>query len=185
MAIQINGNGTITGISAGGLPAGSVTSATLAANAGGKILQVKQALKTDVQAITSTSFTDISGLSLDITPSSSSNKILVSYTVTVGHDTQTQNTIQLVRQVSSSDTVIHPVAYNQGTSIQFFGGSNAGWDRGVMSYQILDTPSTTSVVNYRLRTYIYSSSYNQYINRCGNSTNATGTSTLTVMEVAA
>ena len=30
MAIQINGNGTITGISAGGLPAGSVTTATLA-----------------------------------------------------------------------------------------------------------------------------------------------------------
>ncbi len=30
MAIQINGNGTITGISSGGLPAGSVTTATLA-----------------------------------------------------------------------------------------------------------------------------------------------------------
>ena len=30
MAITINGNGTITGISSGGLPAGSVTSATLA-----------------------------------------------------------------------------------------------------------------------------------------------------------
>ena len=30
MAIQINGNGTITGISSGGLPAGSVTSATQA-----------------------------------------------------------------------------------------------------------------------------------------------------------
>jgi hypothetical protein len=30
MAIQINGNGTITGISSGGLPAGSITSATLA-----------------------------------------------------------------------------------------------------------------------------------------------------------
>jgi len=30
MAIQINGSGTITGISSGGLPAGSVTSATLA-----------------------------------------------------------------------------------------------------------------------------------------------------------
>ena len=185
MAITINGSGTITGISAGGLPAGSVTSATLADGVGGKILQVKQALKTDVQAITSTSFTDISGLSLDITPSSSSNKILVSYTVTVGHDTHTQNTLQLVRQVSSSDTVIHPVAYNQGTSIQFFGSSNAGWDRGVMSYQILDTPSTTSVVNYRLRTYIYSASYIQYVNRCHNSTNNTGSSTLTVMEISA
>ena len=33
MAIQINGNGTITGISAGGLPAGTVTSATLASGA--------------------------------------------------------------------------------------------------------------------------------------------------------
>ena len=30
MAITINGNGTITGLSAGGLPTGSVTSATLA-----------------------------------------------------------------------------------------------------------------------------------------------------------
>ena len=39
MPIQINGNGTITGISAGGLPAGTVTSATLASGAGGKILQ--------------------------------------------------------------------------------------------------------------------------------------------------
>ena len=37
MAIQINGNGTITGISSGGLPAGSVTSATLAAGAGNQI----------------------------------------------------------------------------------------------------------------------------------------------------
>ena len=30
MPITINGNGTITGLSSGGLPAGSVTSATLA-----------------------------------------------------------------------------------------------------------------------------------------------------------
>ena len=30
MSITINGNGTVTGLSAGGLPAGSVTSATLA-----------------------------------------------------------------------------------------------------------------------------------------------------------
>jgi len=35
MAITINGNGTITGISAGGLPAGTVTSATLASGTQG------------------------------------------------------------------------------------------------------------------------------------------------------
>ena len=48
MAIQINGNGTITGISAGGLPAGTVTSATLASGAGGKVVNYAQTFKTDV-----------------------------------------------------------------------------------------------------------------------------------------
>ena len=152
---------------------------------GGGIIQIKHALKTDAFSTSSTSFTDITGLSVTLTPKFSTSKFLISYHVTVGHNTQTQNTIQLVRQVGGSDTVINPVAYNQGTSLQFFGSSNAGWDRGVMAYQIIDSPGTASAVNYRLRTYIYSSSVIQYINRCHNSSNNTGTSVLTVMEVSA
>ena len=152
---------------------------------GGGIIQIKHALKTDAFSTSSTSFTDITGLSVTLTPKFSTSKFLISYHVTVGHNTQTQNTIQLVRQVSGSDTVINPVAYNQGTSLQYFGSSNAGWDRGVMAYQIIDSPGTASAVNYRLRTYIYSSSVIQYINRCHNSSNNTGTSVLTVMEVSA
>jgi hypothetical protein len=42
MAIQINGNGTITGISSGGLPAGIVTSATLASSVVQGITQADQ-----------------------------------------------------------------------------------------------------------------------------------------------
>ena len=152
---------------------------------GGGIVQVKHALKTDAFSTSSTSFVDITGLSVTLTPKFSTSKFLVTYHVTVGHNTQTQNTVQLVRQVGGSDTVINPVAYNQGTSLQFFGSSNAGWDRGVMAYQIIDSPGTASAVNYRLRTYIYSSSVIQYINRCHNSSNNTGTSVLTVMEVSA
>ena len=155
------------------------------ADGAGGIIQMKQALKTDAFSTSSTSFTDITGLSVTLTPKFSTSKFLVTYHVTVGHTTQTQNTIQLVRQVSGSDTVINPVAYNQGTSIQYFGSSNAGWDRGVMAYQIIDSPGTTSAVNYRLRTYIYSASQIQYVNRCHNSSNNTGTSVLTVMEVSA
>ena len=155
------------------------------ADGAGGIIQMKQALKTDAFSTSSTSFVDIPGLSVTLTPKFSTSKFLVTYHVTVGHNTQTQNTVQLVRQVSGSDTVINPVAYNQGTSIQFFGSSNAGWDRGVMAYQIIDSPGTASAVNYRLRTYIYSSSVIQYINRCHNSSNNTGTSVLTVMEVSA
>ena len=155
------------------------------ADGAGGIIQMKQALKTDAFSTSSTSFVDITGLSVTLTPKFSTSKFLVTYHVTVGHNTQTQNTVQLVRQVSGSDTVINPVAYNQGTSLQFFGSSNAGWDRGVMAYQIIDSPGTASAVNYRLRTYIYSSSVIQYINRCHNSSNNTGTSVLTVMEVSA
>ena len=152
---------------------------------GGGVIQVKHALKTDAFSTSSTSFVDITGLSVTLTPKFSTSKFLVTYHVTVGHNTQTQNTVQLVRQVSGSDTVINPVAYNQGTSIQFFGSSNAGWDRGVMAYQIIDSPGTASAVNYRLRTYIYSSSVIQYVYRCHNSSNNTGTSVLTVMEISA
>mgnify|MGYP001171953664 FL=1 len=155
------------------------------ADGAGGIIQMKQALKTDAFSTSSTSFVDITGLSVTLTPKFSTSKFLVTYHVTVGHNTQTQNTVQLVRQVGGSDTVINPVAYNQGTSLQFFGSSNAGWDRGVMAYQIIDSPGTASAVNYRLRTYIYSSSVIQYINRCHNSSNNTGTSVLTVMEVSA
>ena len=155
------------------------------ADGAGGIIQMKQALKTDAFSTSSTSFVDITGLSVTLTPKFSTSKFLVTYHVTVGHNTQTQNTIQLVRQVGGSDTVINPVAYNQGTSLQFFGSSNAGWDRGVMAYQIIDSPSTASAVNYRLRTYIYSNSVIQYVNRCHNSSNNTGTSVLTVMEISA
>ena len=72
MPITFNGNGTVTGLAVGGLPDGTVDADTLAAGVGGKILQVKQAVKTD--AFTSSASTaDITGLSVNITPSSSSN----------------------------------------------------------------------------------------------------------------
>ena len=42
------------------------------------VIQVKSVAKTDTFSSSSTSFTDVTGLSVAITPSSSSNKILVS-----------------------------------------------------------------------------------------------------------
>ena len=41
MPITLNGSGTVSGISAGGLPDGIIQSADLATGVGGKILQVK------------------------------------------------------------------------------------------------------------------------------------------------
>ena len=61
MPLTLNGSGTVSGISAGGLPDGIIQSADLATGVGGKILQVKQAVKTDTSSTTSTSFITIPG----------------------------------------------------------------------------------------------------------------------------
>ena len=44
---------------------------------GGKVLQVVQTLKTDTESVTGSSFADISGLNVAITPSASSSKVLI------------------------------------------------------------------------------------------------------------
>ena len=60
----------------GALPA--ISGAALTNLDAGKILQVKQTFKSDVTSLTSnssSSYSDISGMSVSITPSNSSNKI--------------------------------------------------------------------------------------------------------------
>ena len=76
MAITINGTGTITGISTGGLPDGSVTAADLASSITfGKILQIVQGT-TDTETTTNSSTLVDTGLSASITPVAANSKIL-------------------------------------------------------------------------------------------------------------
>ena len=177
MPVTINGNGTVTGLTA--LPDSAMSS--------GSIIQVVSTTKTDAFSTTSTSYTDVTGLSLNITPSSSSNKVLVDFVIACGNNASTQNRFQLVRQVSSSDTVINASAMDSSTAmfaVEAEGNLN-NYNRVQVIYRFLDSPNTTSQVNYRLRTLMYSSSYTQYVNRAGYSTNTIGSSTLTAQEVAA
>ena len=79
MAIAINGAGTITGVSVGGLPDGCIAAADIASGvipAGGKTLQVVQDTLTSEWTTTSGSYTPVLGLSVSITPASTS-KVLV------------------------------------------------------------------------------------------------------------
>ena len=84
MPISISGSGTITGVAVGGLPDGIVDTDMIAANAvtatkrgPGSILQVVQTTKTDVFTTNTTSYSDITGMSANITMTSSSNKVLI------------------------------------------------------------------------------------------------------------
>ena len=163
-----------------------VADGTIATTAtSGKILQVKQVLKTDAFSTSSTSYVDITGLSVDITPSSSSNKVLVDFVIACGNNTGTQNRFELVRQVGGTDTAINPSQMSASTAMFYVSESSSGYGRAQCVYRFLDSPNTTSQVNYRLRTLMYSSSYIQYVNRAHYNTNTTGSSVITVMEVAA
>ena len=100
MAIQINGNGTITGINVGGLPNGIVDTDMLAANAvssaklasgaitaaampSGSIIQYKYAVMSGGEHnASSTSDEDVPNMSVDIAKTNASNLIVCEVTFT-------------------------------------------------------------------------------------------------------
>ena len=91
MPVTINGDGSITGLSVGGLGSGVVNTATLANGAAtgpkkgaGSTIQVVQTTKTDAFSTTSfSSWTDI-GPQGSITATKANNKIMVEIMLTVG-----------------------------------------------------------------------------------------------------
>ena len=200
MPITINGSGTVTGVSVGGLPDGivdtdmlaanAVSSAKLASGAGGKILQVKQTVQSSrvSASLTNNTYTDISGLSVDITPAATSNKILVYCHLSLCTNSGTYNTMTRFMRDSTAIGIGDQV----GSSRQR--ATNIGWT--ISSYQsvnydnmFLDSPNTTSSTTYKLQ---WTNSYDgqtAYLNRVYQDGDSkyypTSMSHITVMEVAA
>ena len=147
----------------------------------GKILQVVQAVKDDTTSSTTDSFVDISGLSASITPSSSSSKILLSYSVYVSH---ANATVSFINPVRGSTTIAQPSdtsTTSKGTTTIYTWGS--GYMMFNHNYTFLDSPNTTSATTYKLQYRAYGGVV--YINRYANANNYYGQSSLTLMEVAA
>tara|TARA_R100001440_G_scaffold62394_1_gene82433 strand:+ start:72 stop:710 length:639 start_codon:yes stop_codon:yes gene_type:complete len=148
MPITFNGNGTITGISAGGLPDGivdtdmlaanavtstklasnAVTSAKLASGVGGKALQVLSVNKTDTTSYTGTNFADISGITLNITPQTNS-KVLIQFCYCFGHTTNAGGCIRIARVKGGTTTylaVADTAGFDgvNGTMVSYTGSSD-------------------------------------------------------------
>ena len=96
MSVTISGDGTLTGISVGGMPDGIVdtdmlaTSAVTGAKIGslpaGSILQTQFAIKTDTATTASTTPSVISGLTVSITPANASNLIILIASISSSYD---------------------------------------------------------------------------------------------------
>ena len=153
----------------------------------GNIIQVVSTTKTDTFTSSSTSYTDITGLSVSITPSSTSSKCLIQVNVHGIADSSTQMYIELFRTSDNSSVCIGDadgsrVRATMGTAYQQ--QSNDVDSQGI---NFLDSPSTTSAFNYKLRVRTQGSG-TVYINRAlTDSADATAgrfASSITVMEVA-
>ena len=195
MAITINGTGTITGISAGGLPDGVITSDDLASGAitaaglpAGSILQVVQTVKTDTTSAQTSSYADISGMSATITPSSTNSKVLVMVSAEVScnyyfHIRLLRGTTPIcVGDANSNRTQVTMGAFPGDTSWGSF-----YWGSIPQNMNFLDSPATTSATTYKLQ-WKYNGGTNLFLNRTyefvDQASQSAGASTIILMEVA-
>ena len=180
MPVSINGNtGVITGLAVGGLPDGIVDADMLASGVGGKILQVKQTFKNDTASTNSGTYAAISGLTVSITPSSSSNKILYRGCLYLA-GSGSESVFRLTRTVGGSATEIAtPSTFaddEDGTFAHGGGSRYAGH-----SFEFLDSPGTTSPITYGIKWQVHSGT--TYLNRTWDANWFHGVSSVTAMEV--
>ena len=150
--------------------------AQLEARTSGKILQIVSAAKTDTFSTTSSTLTDITGLSVDITPTATSSNIVVMSQLTIGSPSATNFGLQIVRD----STAILTSDSGQNETITFT--RTMGTATLPFTFVYVDSPATTSATTYKMQIRVGSGTVNVNI---GSNTFYAGTSTITVMEVAA
>ena len=141
---------------------------------GGKILQVKQGTTTTQVENSFSSETSL-GLSVSITPSSSSNKILIFLEAGGCGSRNTDTWWKLTLNRDTTD-IINVASY--------IGNSANSGEEMYPSGVYLDSPSSTSSISYNLTGTRTSGSGNCYFLHNASSPNIT-TATITVMEISA
>jgi len=150
-----------------GLPAGA---------SGGGIIQTVTVNDSTTTTISSTSYAD-TGLSASITPTSSSNKILIFVTVPAQIYRLALEPIGGLRLLRGATQIIeYPYAYTMEAAPS---ANSRVFFTYVFNSQYLDSPATTSSVTYKIQGKVYTTSNSNVLNYNSNS----ATSTITLVEV--
>jgi len=153
-------------------------------NGSGQVpVQVVQTLKSDAFTSTATSFTDVTGFSVSITPTSASNKVLVIAQIMGG-----ASSLCALRLTRNGTPIALADASGSRTRATVIGFQYAGvnGDRGAASnICFLDSPSTTSSVTYQIQGFADGGTWgiNRNATDADASYNSRAISTITVMEV--
>ena len=180
---NITGVGAFTSTSidatklSGALPA--IDGSALTGMAGGKVLQVVSAT-INTEIVNTTEGANVDLMSLAITPSSSSSKILVMLNWMEGQS----NPNGAYRLYRGSTSLVNAAAgYDGGTGFWAYDdvGASSIYQMESKIFTYLDSPNTTSATTYKLST---DSSASVYFNRSVSSSGH-GNSTITLMEIGA
>jgi len=134
-----------------------------AAGAGGKILQVvTPTVKTDVTSWTSNTMVDITGMTIDITPSLSSSRILIQWLLSIGFPNGSGATIRLRRD--TTDIFIGDAVSNHPRATTYIDGGGMQEDVWPVAGMYIDSPATASAITYSFQA-MDSNSYTTYLNR--------------------
>jgi len=161
-----------------------------AAGGGGKLLQVVQTIKSDDTSTSSSSYTDISGLSRTITPTAASSKILICCSFACSNAGGLA--VRCQRDVDSGgySTITGWTGDTDGSRHRSISMGNYDFRYESMNSQYLDTPSYSlaDVITYKFQWNCMGSG-TLLLNYAGNdadsSSHAKGCSTITLMEIGA
>jgi glutamine phosphoribosylpyrophosphate amidotransferase len=146
--------------------------ATTQASAG-QVLQVVNVAWTGYQGISSSTYADVTGSSIAITPKFSTSKVLVLITLN-GCGKNTNNTcLKLKLQRNGADVItITDTAFLTQTTIE---------QNGAVCLNFLDNPASTSAQTYKLQLGSLNNNTQAWVN---NFQSTNGYSTITLMEIA-
>ena len=184
----------LTRIQSLGITDGTIVNADINASAAiagtklsaGAVLQVVSTAKTDTFSSSTGSYIDITGLSVSITPSSTSNKILILSDIRFSTNAAACFAFfKLVR--GSTDIYLGDV---DGSRSRGFGGGIVADSATTtqVSSVFLDSPSTTSSTTYKIQIYNQNAaSFTIYVNRpysdANNASYLRATSSITALEI--
>ena len=150
-----------------------------------RILQVVTAAKTDTFSMASTTYADVTGLSVSITPQATTSKIFVMVSLTgTGATGSTTLYARLVR-----DSTAIAIGDAASTRTQASVTTNDADTQKSLVVMFLDSPATVAATTYKIQVRAQSAGPSVFINRgspdTDNSTSARTFSSITVFEVSA
>lgn len=152
----------------------------------GSVVQVVSVTKTDTFSISGATFTDIADLSVSITPTSATNKILV--VASVSASASSGQYIGILRFVRDSTAIgIGDTASSRpSVTTAFRSDTDNSWQQS-HSLSFLDSPATTSATTYKIQGASQTGG-TFYVNRSpqdgDTQSGPRSVSTITVMEIA-